>query len=296
MRILVTGREGQVVRSLIERSATHPEMELLAVGRPDIDLERPDTVRPAVLDARPDLVVSAAAYTAVDQAEDEPEKAHAINATGAGAVAGAAAELGVPVIHLSTDYVFAGDSDVPYGEDDPTDPKGVYGRTKLEGEMLVAAANPKHLIFRTAWVYSPYGKNFVKTMLKLAETRDEISVVADQWGNPTSALDIADAILHVAAVLHGKSDFDAYGIYHLAGQGTTNWSGFARHVQEVSRRNGGAFASIRDIATADFPTKARRPANSRLSTARFRAVFAHTPPAWQDSTADVVTRLIAGDR
>lgn len=296
MRILVTGREGQVVRSLIERSAAHPDMELLAVGRPDMDMERPDTVRPAVLDARPDLVVSAAAYTAVDQAEDEPEKAYAVNARGAEAVAAAAAELGVPVVHLSTDYVFAGESDAPYGEDDPTDPKGVYGRTKLQGETLVAAANPKHLVFRTAWVYSPFGKNFVKTMLRLAETRDEISVVADQWGNPTSALDIADAILHVAGVLRDRPDFDAYGIYHLAGEGATNWSGFARHVQEVSRKNGGPFAAIKDITTADFPTKARRPANSRLSTSRFRAVFDHALPAWQDSTADVVTRLIGGDR
>ena len=183
MRIVVTGREGQVARSLVERGTMCDGVEVITVARPQLDLTRPETIMVALAAARPDIVVSAAAYTAVDQAEDEPELARAINAVGAGAVAEAAAKLGVPVIHLSTDYVFDGRSERPYTEGDLPAPQSVYGATKLAGEKAVAEANPHHLILRTAWVYSPFGKNFVKTMLRLAAERDEIAVVADQWGN-----------------------------------------------------------------------------------------------------------------
>ncbi|TJX78061.1 MAG: NAD(P)-dependent oxidoreductase, partial [Mesorhizobium sp.] len=144
-------------------------------------------------------------------------------------------------------------------------------------------------------VYSPFGKNFVKTMLRLAADRDEISVVSDQWGNPTSALDIADAILHAAAMLHGNKDFAAFGTYHLAGSGETNWSGFARHILDTSLKSGGPWARVRDITTMDYPTKARRPANSRLSSAKFADVFAWTAPDWRHSTGEVVRRLVAGE-
>jgi dTDP-4-dehydrorhamnose reductase len=181
LRILVTGREGQVARSLIERSAALPDIELVAVGRPGLDLADPRSVMASIAAARPDIVVSAAAYTAVDRAEDEPDLAYAINAEGAGAVAAAAAHVGASVIHLSTDYVFSGEAEIPYVETDATDPQSVYGRTKLAGERAVAAANPHHVILRTAWVYSPFGANFVKTMLRLAAERDAVSVVADQW-------------------------------------------------------------------------------------------------------------------
>ncbi|HWT63448.1 MAG TPA: dTDP-4-dehydrorhamnose reductase, partial [Ochrobactrum sp.] len=198
MKIAVTGREGQVVQSLLERVAQRPDLQVIALGRPELDLAKPETVRSAIEATKPDLVVSAAAYTAVDLAEDEPELAFAVNAAGAEAVAEAAKACGAPVIHLSTDYVFAGDAGDPYVEADVTGPRSVYGSSKLEGERLVAQANPKHIILLTAWVYSPFGKNFVKTMLKLAETRDALSVVSDQWGNPTSALDIADEIIQVA--------------------------------------------------------------------------------------------------
>lgn len=293
MKILVTGREGQVVRSLIERSASHPGTSIITVGRPDLDLEYPERIGAVVRAARPDLVVSAAAYTAVDKAEDEPDKAYAINAIGAEAVSEAARAMGLPVIQLSTDYVYSGEAEHPYVETDPTRPRSVYGLTKLEGEVRVAAANSRHLIFRTAWVYSPFGKNFVKTMLRLAETRDQISVVADQWGNPTSALDIADAILHVAKVLDETSDFSGYGIYHLAGTGHTSWSGFAREVMSCALQNGGPGARIEDIATAEFPTKAHRPACSCLSSERFANVFGWRAPKWEDSTADVVKRLLS---
>ncbi len=291
MRILVTGSQGQVVSSLVEAAADRPGIEVIAIGRPELDLADPASVHAAIAAARPDVVVSAAAYTAVDQAEDEPEIAAAINERGAGAVAEAAAKIGAPVIHLSTDYVFSGDGDRPYREDDPTGPVGVYGATKLAGEKAVAAANPRHLILRTAWVYSVYGKNFVKTMLRVAADRDSLTVVADQWGNPTSAHDIADAILTAAGQI--RSDTAPFGTYHLAGTGDTHWAGFAAHVLDTSRTLGGPWAEVRGITTAEYPTKARRPANSRISTDRFRDEFGWVAPDWRESSRIVVERLLA---
>ena len=292
MKIVVTGREGQVVHSLLERASQRPDLQVIALGRPELDLAKPETVRSAIEAIKPDLVVSAAAYTAVDLAEDEPELAFTVNAAGAEAVAEAAKACGAPVIHLSTDYVFAGDAGEPYVEADVTGPRSVYGSSKLEGERLVAQANPQHIFLRTAWVYSPFGKNFVKTMLKLAETRDALSVVSDQWGNPTSALDIADAIIKVVDHLAATPDFSAYGVYHVVGTGDTNWSGFARAIFSESAKLGGPTATVADIATADYPTKAARPANSRLSTAKFQKVFNWSAPHWQSSLRDVVAKLV----
>lgn len=296
MRIAVTGRDGQVVTSLVERAGlSDKSFTVLALGRPELDLAMPETVGPALRAARPDLVVSAAAYTAVDQAEDEPEAAHAVNAAGAGAVAAAAAELGVPIIHLSTDYVFAGDLDRPYAEDDPTAPQGAYGRSKLAGEEAVAKANPHHAILRTAWVYSPFGKNFLRTMLRLAADRDEVAVVADQWGNPTSALDIADAILAMAEPFRAAPA--SAGVYHLAGTGSTSWAGFAREIFAASAAFGGPSAHVRDILTEAYPTKAKRPANSRLSTEKLGRSFGWQAPDWRQSCRQVVERLVgAGGR
>ncbi|TPJ08990.1 dTDP-4-dehydrorhamnose reductase [Mesorhizobium sp. B2-7-3] len=294
MRLLVTGRDGQVAASLLAAGQARAGVEVVAIGRPELDLAWPDTIIDAIAGAKPDIVVSAAAYTAVDQAEDEPDLAFAVNATGAGKVAEAAARLGVPVIHLSTDYVFDGTKADAYIESDPTAPLGVYGASKLAGEQAVASANPRHLILRTAWVYSPFGKNFVKTMLRLAADRDEISVVSDQWGNPTSALDVADAILHAATMLHRNKDFAGFGICHLAGSGETNWSGFAGHILDTSLKFGGPWARVRDITTMDYPTKARRPVNSRLSSAKFGAAFGWTAPDWQKSAREVVHRLVSG--
>lgn len=293
MRLVVTGRDGQVARSLMEVALTCDGIEVIALGRPELDLARPDTVIEAIASARPDIVVSAAAYTAVDQAEDEPELAFAVNAVGAGKVSEAAALLGVPVIHLSTDYVFDGTKPSPYVETDAPAPLGVYGASKLAGEQAVAAVNPHHLILRTAWVYSPFGKNFVKTVLRLASKQDEIRIVADQWGNPTSALDIANAVLHAAPMLDQEKSFDAFGIYHLAGTGETNWSGFARHILRTSERLDGPIARVVDIATADYRTKARRPASSRLSSARFASAFGWNTPDWRPSTEEVVRRILS---
>lgn len=292
MKIAVTGREGQVVRCLVEKAADHDGVAVVAIGRPEMDLADPLSVAAAIRRAAPDVVVSAAAYTAVDRAEDEPELAHQVNAVGAGAVAAAAAALDVPVIHLSTDYVFSGDSQIPYVESDPTGPQGVYGRSKLAGEAAVAAANPRHIILRTAWVYSAFGKNFLRTMLSLAESRDQLSVVCDQWGNPTSAHDIADGILHIAEFLRAAPAFDAYGVYHLTGQGSTNWADFADSIFAASRDAGGPSAAIVKIPTSGYPTKAKRPSNSRLSNQKLAEVFGWRSPEWTKSCAEVTGRLV----
>jgi dTDP-4-dehydrorhamnose reductase len=296
VRLLVTGREGQVALSLAERASTTDDLEIIFAGRPELDLAHGETIAPAIEAGRPDIVVSAAAYTAVDQAEDEPDLAFAVNATGAGKVARAAASVGAPIIHLSTDYVFDGTLDRPYREDDATAPRSVYGASKLAGEEAVAAANPRHLVLRTAWVYSPFGKNFVRTMLRLAAERDEVSVVSDQCGNPTSALDIADAILAAARHLRERTDFDQWGIYHLAGSGATNWAEFAEEIFRLSHTLGGPAARVKPIATSDYPTKARRPANSQLETMKLRRVFDHTMPDWCGSCRSVVDRLLGHEK
>lgn len=293
MRIAVTGSRGQVALSLVERAAARGDVEVVAIGRPEIDLARPETLKGCLGAVAPDILVSAAAYTAVDQAEDEPDLAMAVNGIAPGLVAAEAAAAGIPVIHLSTDYVFSGEGDKPYREDDATGPKGVYGRTKLAGEKAVAAANPRHVVLRTAWVYSPFGKNFVRTMLRLAAERDTVSVVADQWGNPTSALDIADGILAVADRLAAGTA--PFGVYHLAGTGFASWADLARCVFAESGARGGPVAEVRGIATADYPTRASRPANSRLDTARLRRDFGWSAPPWQRSAAHVVDRLLSGD-
>ena len=291
MRIVVTGRFGQLAQSLREKAAERSGVELVMLGRPELDLARPDIVRAALCDARPDIVVSAAAYTAVDQAEDEADLAYTINAKGAEAVALAARECNAPIIHLSTDYVFSGSSRVPYTEDDPPDPPNVYGKSKLEGERLVAEAYPHHVILRTSWVYGPFGRNFVKTMLRLAEERANVSVVSDQWGNPTSALDLAEAILRVAERLHGNEP-PVHGTYHLAGADPINWSGFARLIFGISDELGGPKAKVADVLTRDYPTKALRPQNSRLSCEKFKATFGFELPGWNTSLRPGVQRLL----
>lgn len=286
MRILVSGRNGQLAMSLIEQAATRPGFEVIAMGRPELDLEDPASVGPAIAAARPDLVINAAAYTAVDKAEQEPEKAFAVNRDGASAAAAAAAGLNVPFIHLSTDYVYPGTKPGPYVETDATGPLGVYARSKLEGEIAVRGAHPTALVLRTSWIYSPFGANFVKTMLRIGKDREEVSVVDDQIGNPTSALDLADAILRIAPGL------DAGGIYHLCGSGDVTWCGFAREIFAQSKALGGPCPKVRAITTADYPTPARRPANSRMSTDAFAARFGFRLRPWQDALAETVARLV----
>lgn len=291
IRIAVTGQRGQVALSLAERGQYHHDIEVIALGRPGLDLEQPETVAAALLAARPDLVVNAAAYTAVDKAEAEPQRAFAANRDGAGAVARSAAQLDIPLIHLSTDYVYSGAKHSPYLESDATGPASVYGRSKLAGEQAVLAAQPEAVILRTSWVYSPFGANFVKTMLRLAGERDVLRVVDDQQGHPTSAIDIADAILRIAPPLaRGEA---AGGIYHCCGEGSTTWCGFARAILAESAKRGGPAARVEAIATADYPTAAQRPPNSRLDTGAFRQRFGFALRPWQEAMAETVARLLA---
>lgn len=294
MRIAVTGLAGQVVQSLIERGVAAGHV-IVPVGRPALDLAAGDAaaIHAALAAARPDAIVSAAAYTAVDKAESEPDLAHAVNAEGAGHVAAAAAALGVPLVHLSTDYVFSGEGTRAWREDDPTGPKGVYGASKLAGERAVLAACPDSAVLRTAWVYSPFGANFVKTMLRLAEARDEVSVVADQHGNPTSALDIADGVIRVAENLARSPDPALRGLFHMTGSGETSWAGLAEAVFAASAARGGASARVRPIPTSEYPTPAARPANSRLDCARLESIHGLRLPEWQASLATVIKRLVA---
>ena len=293
MRIVVTGREGQVARALAEVGAQNG-ITVVLVGRPALDLADPAGVLPALREARPDVVVNAAAYTAVDKAESEPDLAMAVNGAGAGAVAEAARALDVPVIQISTDYVFDGSATRPYREDDPTGPMGVYGATKLAGERAVIAANPRHAILRTAWVYAPFGVNFVRTMLRLAGTRDEVGVVADQRGCPTAALDIAAAIVEVAGrLVASPQDAALTGVFHLAGQGDAVWADVAEAVFAASAARGGPHARVTRITTADYPTPARRPANSRLDGSKLARVYGLTLPPWQVSVEACVRRLLA---
>lgn len=292
MKVLVTGKQGQLVQSLLERASHFPEVVLISVGRPELDLAAPDTIASAIANAAPDLVINAAAYTAVDQAEDEPDAAFRINAAAAGEVAAAARAAGARLIQLSTDYVFDGRSDAPYAEEAATGPTGVYGRSKLEGERLVLAAHPQAAIVRTAWVYSPFGKNFVRTMLALAETRDALSVVADQHGNPSSALDIADGLLTMAQSWARGGDTGSGETYHLAGTGRASWFDLAEAVFADSCAGGGPFASVNPIATSDYPTRAARPANSELDCARLECDFGYRMPPWRASVTPVVGRLL----
>ncbi|KPF56785.1 dTDP-4-dehydrorhamnose reductase [Novosphingobium sp. AAP1] len=294
MKIAVTGRTGQVATSLIERgrAAGH---EIVALGRPDLDLAVSDSVQRALDAVAPDVVVSAAAYTAVDKAETEPDLAYAVNANGASAVAKAAATRDIPIIHLSTDYVFDGALSRPYVESDATAPTGVYGASKLAGEQAVLALHAKQAaVLRVAWVYSPFGGNFVKTMLRLAADRDDVAVVADQIGNPTSALDIADGILAVARNLMVSADPALRGIFHMTARGEASWADFATAIFAASAQLGGVRADVRRIPTSDYPTPARRPANSRLDSRNIAQVHGVVLPHWRDALEPVVTRLHGG--
>ncbi|MEQ9507135.1 MAG: dTDP-4-dehydrorhamnose reductase [Hyphomonas sp.] len=291
IKVLVAGGSGQVARALVD-TAPAAFAEVVSLGRPQLDLTDPASVSAAIASVSPDLVINAAAYTAVDQAESEEGAAHALNADGAATLAEAAAKTGAPILHLSTDYVFAGDKAAPYVETDPVGPNGAYGRSKLAGEQAVAAANPHHLILRTAWVYSPFGKNFVKTMLRFAETRDEMNVVHDQRGNPTSAHDIAAALWQIGQRITAQPDVLAAGVYHMTASGEASWAEFAEEIFRVSAETGGPSARVNRITTAEYPTPARRPPNSRLDSGKLARETGIILPHWQASTRACVEALV----
>lgn len=292
MRIVVTGKSGQVAMALAERAAEQG-VTIIRIGRPEFDLAAADRSLDVIAAARPDVIVSAAAYTAVDKAESDEEAAKAINVDGPAALGRLAADLAVPLIHLSTDYVFDGTKPTPYLENDRTSPLGVYGASKLAGEQAVAAATANHAILRTAWVYSPFGVNFLKTMLRVGAERPELRVVDDQIGNPTSALDLADAIIATAGNLVRKPDDQSLrGIFHVTGSGEASWANFASAIFSASADLGGPNPSIKRITSADYPTPARRPANSRLSNDKLRQRYGIVLPHWRSSTHAIVRRLL----
>lgn len=260
------------------------------LGREDLDLARPDDAAAAVEAARPDVVVIAAAYTAVDRAESEEALAHVVNAEAPGAIARACAGTGAALVHVSTDYVFDGTKPDPYVEADPVAPVSAYGRTKAAGERAVLDSGAPTAVIRTSWVYSPWGANFVKTMLRLARERDELRVVADQQGRPTSAADLADAVLAVAERL-AAGDEAVRGLLHYAGGGDATWANFAEAIVAGAEARGGRAVPVRRIATAEFPTPAPRPANSRLDTAKINALGVASPP-WRESLSRCLDELL----
>ncbi len=280
-RVVLIGAKGQVAISLA-RSLPEAGFAVTVLARPEFDLTRADELSEAIIAARPAVVINPAAYTAVDRAEDEPGAAYAINRDAAGAIAAAASRAGAAIIHLSTDYVFDGRQSRPYREEEETGPQGVYGASKLAGEVVVVAANPRHVILRTAWVCSPDGANFLKTMLRLAAERPELKVVADQHGSPTFAADIAGAIAKIAKVCADKSSgAPQFGVFHLVSGGETTWCGFARAIMLASKARGGPSVPVHSITTAEFPTKARRPSYSTLNTDKLARVYGIRMPDWQ---------------
>lgn len=288
MRIVVTGRTGQLAAALSEQSLDSPKVELLTLGRPEFDLESAAAIVKQIEILKPDLVINTAAYTAVDKAEAEPGRAFAINRDGAALVAHAASKMNVPLVHISTDYVFDGRKADPYAEQDETGPLNVYGQSKLEGERAVLEAHPGALILRTSWVFSHFGSNFVKTMLKVGAERPALKVVNDQFGNPTSASDLAAAILGIAPKLRGEPG----GLYHLTGEGNTSWHGFATFIFQQSLRRGGPVPLLEAISSAEYRGAANRPANSRLNCAAFASRFGVKLRPWTVAAAEVVARSL----
>ncbi|SDJ09801.1 dTDP-4-dehydrorhamnose reductase [Lutimaribacter saemankumensis] len=278
MTILVFGQTGQVAQELQEQA------DVLALGRDQADLSDPGLCAEAIRRAKPDVVINAAAYTAVDRAEQEEALATVVNGESPGAMARVCADLGIPFLHVSTDYVFDGSGSEPWRESDPVAPQNAYGRSKLAGEEAVRAAGGAHVILRTSWVFSAHGANFVKTMLRLSETRDALNVVDDQIGGPTPADAIAAALLEMAAQMQAGK---AGGTYHFSGHPAVSWAGFAREIFSQARRD----VSVTGIPSSEYPTPAARPLNSRLDCAKIRSDFGITPPDWTAGLARVLRQL-----
>jgi dTDP-4-dehydrorhamnose reductase len=290
--ILVIGCRGQIGRELVEAPPS-AGLSLIGLSHDDLDVTDRDAVRHVMERYRPKLIVNAAAYTAVDHAEAEPDAAFAVNADGPAHLAEAAAEVEASLVHLSTDYVFDGAKPEAYTEDDAVRPLGVYGASKAAGEMAIRERLDRHVILRTSWVFGRYGTNFVKTMLRLGRERDRVDVVADQWGCPTGAADVAEAILGIAHQFLISHRTNAWGTYHFAGHGPTHWCGFAEAIFERAEPFWGRRPEVAPIATIDYPTPARRPAASVLDCTRFDRTFALPRRPWTERLDTVVRHLIA---
>lgn len=286
MRILLLGQHGQLSHEL--QSSLSGQAELLVLGSAQLDLSQPQQIRQQVRALKPDLMINAAAHTAVDQAESEPELAFAINATAPGILAEEAADLGAPLLHYSTDYVFDGRKSSPYNEDDEPNPLSVYGRSKLAGEQAIAAVGGAHLILRTSWVYSRHGRNFLLTMQRLLQERDSLNVVSDQIGAPTWAGSIAQA--SVQLIKHWQEGRSGpWGIYHLTALGETSWFGFASAIAAQLQAQGKPVAALQAIPSSAYPTPAQRPLNSRLDCARLQRDWQIQLPDWQTALAQCLS-------
>ena len=287
--ILVTGGAGQLATAMVQEGGH----AVRRIGRPEFDFDRPAAIAACVAAVRPGIMVNAAAWTAVDAAEADPVAAGRANRDGPATLAALCADAGIPLIHVSTDYVFDGAKGTPYVESDPTSPTGVYGATKLEGEQAVLAACPRAIVLRTSWVYSAAGKNFVRTMLGAALKTDRLRVVADQQGCPTSARDLAAGILAIVARLREGWQDGYAGVFHAAGAGSTTWHGLAGAVFEDAKLHGHPVPAVDAIATADWPTPARRPPDSRLDCTRLHQVFGVRLPDWRASVTRTVAELLS---
>ena len=286
MKILINGRHGQVSHELQRRLGAVGE--LIVLGRDQLDLAQPDQIRRQVQNVRPDLIINAAAHTAVDLAESEPQTAFAINAVAPGILAEEALALDIPLIHYSTDYVFDGMKAGPYNEDDAPNPLGVYGKSKLAGEQAIRDVQGKYLILRTSWVYSTHGRNFLLTMQRLLQEKPELRVVADQIGAPTWAGTIANSTL--ALIERWQTNEVAnWGTYHLTAQGETSWFGFAQAIGETLRQQGRPCADLLPIPSSDYPTPAARPLNSRLDCSRLQRDWGVSQPDWQTALRECLT-------
>ena len=292
MKVLITGVNGQVGWELDRRGAQHG-FKVLGLDHADLDITNSNSVDEAIQRAGISLVVNAAAYTNVDRAESEPELAFAVNRDGPAHLASSCAEAEIPLIHISTDYVFDGTRKGPYFETDPISPLGVYGRSKAAGEAEVEKRVKEHIILRTAWVYGVHGNNFVKTMIRLGNEREILRVVDDQYGCPTYAADIADAIFAIASyILKGRQI--AWGTYHYCGKGATSWHSFAEKIVELTREYGPlAVKGVKPISTEEYPTPVKRPANSVLDCSLIGKHFAIQPKAWGESLKDMIHRLLS---
>jgi dTDP-4-dehydrorhamnose reductase len=289
MRILVTGTAGQFVSAITSLETSH---EIVTLGRPEADLAAPETLRAPIERLRPDLILSSAAYTQVDRGESEPDAAFRINAEAPAELARIARTLDVPLLHISTDFVFDGTKGAPYIESDATHPLNVYGASKRAGEEAIAAEYGNHAIARTAWVYSRFGNNFVKTMLRLAESRDALTVVADQKGCPTSAVELAGVLIKMGERLKTDAAPGLRGLFHVTGEGGTSWAGFAEAIFAGLKARGGKSVSVMPIPATDYPLPAKRPADSRLNCDKLKKIYGLGLDPWRVSLDACLNELI----
>jgi dTDP-4-dehydrorhamnose reductase len=293
MKILLTGKDGQVGFALYKK--LKKLYEVIATGRDELDFSNLENIRHFIDKNKPDMIINAAAYTAVDKAESESDLAYKINVSAVEVICEKAKELNIPIIHFSTDYVFDGTHREPYTEIDRTNPLSIYGQTKCAAEELIRSY-PKHIILRTSWVFGVHGNNFLKTILKAIQEKDLLTVINDQWGAPTSAKMLADITLKIIEDIKNNSNFKHYGTYHAVTNGETTWYRYAKYIKEESIRLGLGLkvkcSQISPILTIDYPTKAKRPLNSRLCAQKIKETFMVELPNWQDEVKNVLKELI----